>query len=83
MGGDMHGTHDHRLVAAQPKPAPPRGAHTRHCGSQPGTAVLSQYLDLLQSTCGLACGFKYIYKCAFTSSYELTAILVADIFAFF
>ena len=27
MGGDMHGTHDHRLVAAQPKPAPP-GAHT-------------------------------------------------------
>ena len=82
MGGDMHGTHDHRLVAAQPKPAPPRGAHTRHCGSQPGTAVLSQYLDLLQSTCELVCGLN-IYIIAFTSSYELTAILVANIFVFF
>ena len=60
MGGDMHGTHDHRLVAAQPKPAPPRGAHTRHCGSQPGKAVLSQYLDLLQSTCELVSGFAFI-----------------------
>ena len=42
---------------------PPLGAHTPAIVALSLVqlyAVLSQYLDLLQSTCELVCGFKYV-----------------------